>query len=278
MKRLLALTAAVLAFAPAAAPSATSDPLVGSWRYGDGTVRVVRHANGSFTGTVTSSLRFAACPHPAGEPMWRLWGKEGRYSGRQLSFGPWAGCGLRVPLAASVRVDGRVLELRVARRQGLRPGACGASTDCFRLSRIGAAPAPGAPAAADPQPKPTISFDLAANGAPSSGRPQDASYSSSSGAGRIVLDGTGSFLFFDTYSNRSEIVAVRVESLASTTPTRVVARVSVSRSTVPGCDAGATGTLTAEDGADRIALAVCGRARTWTDTAAVTIRSNVPRP
>lgn len=93
-----------------------------------------------------------------------------------------------------------------------------------------------------------------------------------------MSDGSGSFLFFDTYSDRSEIVAVRVESLVSITSSRVVARVSVSRSTVPGCEAGAIGTLTAEDGADRIALAVCGRARTWTDAASVTIRSTAPRP
>jgi hypothetical protein len=102
VKRVLVLAALVLATAPAAAaPTPPGDPLVGLWRYGDGTVRVVRHANGSFTGTVTAQLRFAACPHPAGEAMWRLWGANGRYSGRQLSFGARPGCGLRVPLAAA---------------------------------------------------------------------------------------------------------------------------------------------------------------------------------
>lgn len=276
MKRPLALAAAVLAFAPAAAPSATGDPLVGLWRYGDGTVRVVRHANGSFTGTVGAPLRFAACPHPADEAMWRLWGKEGRYSGRQLSFGARPGCGLRVPLAASIRVGGRALELRVARRQGLQPGACGAFTDCYRLTRVGKAPAPAPPASEPPSaPK---SFDLLANGVPSSGRPQDPSYSSSSAAGRIVLDGTGSFLFFDTYTDRSELVAVRVEAIASAAADRVTARVRVSRSTLPGCKAGATGTLAARDGADRITLAVCGFTRTWTGAASVIVRGTASRP
>lgn len=278
MKWVLALVVAGLAFAPAATPSVAGDPLVGLWRYNDGTVRVVRHANGSFTGTVGVPLRFAACPHRAGEAMWRFWGRDGRYSGRQLSFGARPGCGLRVPLSASVRVDGRVLELRVVRRQGLQPAACGILTDCFRLTRVGAAPAPAAPPAQDPPPQPKGSFDLAANGAPSSGRPQDASYTSSSAAGRIVLDGTGSFLFFDTYADRSEIVAVRVESLASATATRVVARVKVSRSTVAGCATGATGTLDARDGTDRISIAVCGFTRTWTGAASVTIRTSAPRP
>ena len=169
MKRLLALAAVLLATAPAAAtPTASGDPLVGLWRYGDGTVRVVRHANGSFTGTVGAPLRFAACPHHAGEAMWRLWGANGRYSGRQLSFGARPGCGLRVPLAASVRVDGRALELRVARRQGVRPGACGALTDCFALRRVGPLPRPAAPA---PAPTPQRAFDLLVDGAPASGRP-----------------------------------------------------------------------------------------------------------
>ena len=276
MKRLLALAAAVLAVAPAAAPSATGDPLVGLWRYGDGTVRVVRQANGSFTGTVGASLRFAACPHPAGEAMWRLWGKDGRYSGRQLSFGARPGCGLRVPLAASIRVSS-ALELRVARRQGLQPGACGGLTDCFRLTRIGKSPAP-APPAAEPPAAPKRSFDLIVNGDAATGRPQDPSYSSSAAASRIVLDGTGSFLVFDTYADRSELVAVRVEGIASTAAGRVTARVRVSRSTVPGCETEATGTLAARDGDDRITLAVCGFARTWTDAASVVVRGTAPRP
>ena len=273
MKRLLALAATVLALAPAAAPSATGEPLVGLWRYGDGTVRVVRHANGSFTGTVGAPVRFAACPHPAGEAMWRLWGTDGRYSGRQLSFGPRAGCGLRVPLAASIRVGDRALELRVARRQGARPGPCGAFTDCFRLTRVGQSPE-AAPESADA----ATSFDLVANGAPSTGRPQDATYSSSSAAGRIVLDGTGSFLFFDTYSDRSELVAVRVAAVASATADRVSARVNVTRSTVRGCAAGATGTLAARAGDDRITLAVCGFRRIWTGAASVAVRGTAARP
>lgn len=270
MKRLLGLAALVLASAPAvAAPTATADSLVGTWRYGDGTVRVVRHANGSFTGTVTASLRFAACPHPAGEAMWRLWGGEGRYSGRQLSFGPRPGCGLRVPLAASIRLrDGRTLELRVVRRQGLQPGPCGGVTDCFRLTRVGPAPAPASP----PPAAPLRAFELAANGRPSSGRPDDPDYSSSSGPGRVVLDGTGSFLVFDTFTDRSELVAVRVTGIAAASAGTVRATVRVSRSTRPGCAAGATGTLRARNEPDRIELAVCGSTRVWTTAATVAVR------
>lgn len=267
MKRPLALAAAVLAFAPAAAPSATGDPLVGLWRYGDGTVHVVRHANGSFTGTVGAPLRFAACPHPAGEAMWRLWGKDGSYSGRQLSFGVRPGCGLRVPLAASIRVGSRALELRVARRQGIRPGPCGSLTDCFRLTRVGAPPA-----ASPAPPPPSRSFELVANGRPASGLPDDPAYTSSSAAGRIALDGTGSFLFFDTYSDRSELVAVRVTGIESSSAGSVTAAVRVSRSTLPGCVAGADGTLQARDEPDRIVLALCGFTRTWTSVASVVLR------
>ena len=149
MLRLVALLAFAFAV-PAAAPAAPPDPLVGTWRYGDGTVQVVRHANGSFTGTVRSTVRFAACPHLRGEAMWRLWGGEGSYSGRQLSFGPRPGCGWRVPLAASIRVHRTVLELRVARREAIRPGACGALTDCFRLVRVGPPPAPTPAPVAEP--------------------------------------------------------------------------------------------------------------------------------
>lgn len=278
MKRLLALAAVLLATAPAAAtPTASGDPLVGLWRYGDGTVRVVRHANGSFTGTVGAPLRFAACPHHAGEAMWRLWGANGRYSGRQLSFGARPGCGLRVPVAASVRVDGRALELRVARRQGVQPGACGALTDCFELRRVGPLPRPATPAPA-PAPTPQRAFDLLVDGAPASGRPDDPEYGSSSGAGRVTVPSGGSFLVFDTYAAASRLVAVRVTGVASATATRVVARVAVSRSTIPGCAEGAAGTLDARDGPDRVVLAVCGFTRTWTGNATVIVRTTVPRP
>ena len=269
MKRPLALAAVLLAIAPvASAPTAPGDPLVGLWRYGDGTVRVVRHANGSFTGTVGAPLRFAACSHPAGEAMWRLWGSDGRYSGRQLSFGAQPGCGLRVPLAASVRVDGRSLELRVARRQGIRPGPCGSLTDCFRLTRVGAEPTTAPP----PAPAPPRAFELMATGRPAAGAPADATYTSSSAAGRVVLDGTGSFLFFDTFESRSELVAVRVTGITASSAGAVTATVRVSRSTRPGCAAGATGTLSARDEPDRIALRVCGLERAWTSTATVAVR------
>lgn len=274
MKRLLALAVLLLVSAPAAAIStANPEPLVGTWRYGDGMVRVVQHANGSFTGVVRAPLRFVACPHRSGETMWRLWGANGRYSGRQLSFGARPGCGLRVPLAASVRVDGRALELRVARRQNVQPGACGALTDCFRLTRVGPVAQPAAP-----KREPGRAFDLSVSGAPVSGRPDDADYFSSSGAGRVLVPAGGSFLLFDTYADRSELIAVRVERLASATGTRVVARVKVSRSTVPGCDAGSTGTLDARDGTDRIVLAVCGVTRTWTHAASVTVRTTLSPP
>lgn len=274
MKRLLALAALLLATLPGAAGSAGTDPLIGTWRYGDGTVRVVRHANGSFTGTVVASLRFAACPHPGGEAMWRLFGSDGRYSGRQLSFGPRPGCGLRLHLAASVRLSGRSLELRVARREGIAPGACGALTDCFRLTRVGALPP-----SAEPPPSAAVStaFDLSAHGAPEVGAPEADDYSASTAAGRILLPATGtaasgSFLFFDTYADRSELVALRVESVVSSAVGRVVVAVRVSRSTRPGCEAGASGRLDVRDGSDRIAVSVCGFTRAWTDSAAVAVR------
>jgi hypothetical protein len=275
VKRLLALAALLLAALPGAAGSAGTDPLVGTWRFGDGSIRVVRHANGSFTGTVLSPLRFAACPHPGGEAMWRLFGEDGHYSGRHLSFGPRAGCSLRVHLAASIRVSGRSLELRVARREGIRPGACGALTDCFRLTRVGAAP-PRAPEPATP-PAVSTAFDLSANGAPESGAPGAEDYSASTAAGRILLSGpgaaSGSFLVFDTYADRSELIAVRVERLLSRSAGRVAVAVEVSRATRPGCEAGAAGRLEARDGSDRIALTVCGFARAWTASAAVAVRS-----
>lgn len=263
------LAAALLASAPASAtPSATGDPLVGQWRYGDGTVRVVRHGNGSFTGTVVAPLRFAACTHPAGEPMWRLWGGNGRYSGRQLSFGARPGCGLRLPLAASIRVDGRALELRVARRQGVSPGACGGLTDCFRLTRIGPAPAaPAAPPAEDPG-----SFEIALSGRPSSGAPADPAYTGSSGGGWLGLDGTGNLLLFDSYRIGSRELELDVRKLVGAAGRSATAEVAVRRSTVPGCARGATGVLRVRAEPDRVDLLVCGLARAWTRTAQVTFR------
>ena len=268
MKRLLALlvllAALPVAVAATGAPAPAAHPLVGTWRYGDGSVRVVRHANGSYTGTVRSTLRFAACGHPAGERMWTLWGGNGSYSGRQLSFGPRPGCSLRVPLAASIRVSGRALELRVARRQGIRPGACGGLTDCFRLTRVGPAPRPAAPPAPPRPAAPAAVADVSTAGVPAGSAALGEGHSSSSAAGRITVGAevTGSLLLVHTYTSRGDLVALR--------PSRVLVRragvldlaVAVARSEAAGCAAGSTGTLALRDGgtdgADGVRIRVCG--------------------
>lgn len=134
-----AVAAGVVLVGPATA--GPSDPIVGSWRFGDGVVRVAQRGD-SLVGVVVSSTTFAVCPHRAGERMWKL-ESRGRnyYRGAHLSFDDGEpGCGDRVSLAASWSLlPGDRLVLRVAELTGHSPGRCGSfETLCFTLHRVGA--------------------------------------------------------------------------------------------------------------------------------------------
>jgi hypothetical protein len=107
-----------------------------------------------------------------------------------------------------------------------------------------------------PPPPPEGAYELVANG------------TSSSASGRLRLDGTGSLLVLEP----DALLAVRVVRLRSQGAGRALADVRVSRSTVAGCAAGATGTLEVRDEPDRIALRVCGLSRAWTAAATVAFR------
>lgn len=279
MRRLLVVALAALAVAPVAH---AADPLVGRWRLGDGEVRVT-FANGSYTGVVTESIRFAACTHRAGETMWRLWGGGGRYSGRHLSFGPRPGCGWRLWLRVSLALgDDDRLRIRVARREGLLPNACGLLTDCFSLQRRGARPpSPAEPrrAGAPEQPEPFEAWDAAVAGPPVDAEPLGEGYAGTAGSTRIVLarDGAavapeGSLLLAHTFADRTELTALAATRVLRRTATELRLAVEVATTDASGCSPGATGTLVLRTGRDEVAAAFCGRTLTWRDGARVTVR------
>ena len=68
--------------------------------------------------------------------MWTISRDARGYSGRHLSFAPVPGCERRVSLNAVWQLSGDRLEVRIARFEGRRPGACGAGTVCFKLARV----------------------------------------------------------------------------------------------------------------------------------------------
>lgn len=119
-----------------------ADPIVGTWRFGSGTVQVVERGSG-FVGRVVTPIRLAVCPHAAGELMWRLESRGSNYyRGTHRSFDDGKpGCGDRVQLAASWSlVTPNRIVLRVAELTGHSPGACGSfETLCFTLTRSGSA-------------------------------------------------------------------------------------------------------------------------------------------
>lgn len=141
--RLLLATAAVLG-AVLAAPAAAGpvDPIVGSWSFDGGIVRIVVQ-DGGLVGTVVRRTTFAVCPHNVGERIWKLAPRSaGYYRGTHLSFDDGRpGCGNRVSLAASWSLAGEQLVLRVAGLTGHAPGPCGSfQTLCFTLRRVASPP------------------------------------------------------------------------------------------------------------------------------------------
>lgn len=264
MRRVLALVAVLVAGTAAAGSAAPrTDPLVGTWRYGDGLVRVERGGDGAYTGTVVRSIRFLACAHLAGERMWRLFGEEGHYSGTQLSFGPRAGCGLRVRVPVSLRIEERTLAVRASRREFVRPGACGAGTDCFRLERVGSLTPPLPPGPTAATPPPTRGLDVAARGRPSGAASLGPGFVGTEAAGRVTLSGgsaSGSLTFVQTFEDRSELLVLEVTGLVSATAARLQLEVTVKRSDSADCDAASRGRLVVVDsvGGDRVRVQLCG--------------------
>jgi len=222
----VAVAAGVVLVGPATA--GPSDPIVGSWRFDGGVVRVTQ-SGGSFAGVVVSSTTLAVCPHRAGERMWKLEPRGGNfYRGTHLSFDDGApGCGDRVSLSASWSLlSGDRLVLRVAERTGHSPARCGSfETLCFTLHRIvGAGEA-------------TVGVNVDLKGL-------DGETLRGSGARGLVLERDG---------ERTVLSVGRVRSVASTN----VFTLSVVRSTGESCASGSPGTLRVTGFAATIG--VCGR-------------------
>lgn len=207
----VALAAGVVLVGPAGAESA--DPIVGTWRFGAGTVQVSQRGN-ALVGRVVAPMRLAVCPHGSGESMWRL-AASGRnyYRGTHLSFDDrFPGCGDRVKLAASWSLlPGGRLVLRVAELTGHSPGACGSfETLCFTLTRAGsAASVPG------------IGLRLAGLG------------------GETLRGTTTAGLVLERGGDRTSLEVTGVRTQAGDT----VLMLAVARSTAVACAAGSTGTL-----------------------------------
>lgn len=118
MRRLVALAVlGVVLLVGSVASASPTDPIVGTWAYGEGRV-VVRGSGTSFTATVTAATRFAVCTHARGEQMWTIAHPGRWYSGRHLSFDdriPGCDADDRVWLPAAWSVEGNRLTVRIAR-------------------------------------------------------------------------------------------------------------------------------------------------------------------
>lgn len=253
---------------PMSAVTVERDPLEGTWRFNGGTIVVVTRVNGSFRATVRAETTFLHCPHREGEQIWRIWGRDGSYSGLHLGFGARPGCALRYWLPASWRLEGDVLELRVARRTDLRPGPCGLrfSTECYTLRRV------GSPARAE-RPSRTrrvaTSFVIDLNGRPARGAARlGPTYDSSNAGGRVtIVEGangappraSGSVvLVHQQLDGDDALLALQVTRVTGDAPARAFAvEVKVSESVRSPCKVGSKGRMLA-DSAGTLTLSLCG--------------------
>jgi hypothetical protein len=92
--RQLPVALLVAAAAAAAAPAAAlaTEPIEGTWTYGDGRVLVERVGPAEYVGTVVKRVRFTNCDHPVGEKMWSLGGSGSSYRGTHVWYGASPKC------------------------------------------------------------------------------------------------------------------------------------------------------------------------------------------
>ncbi len=246
------------------ASASPTDPIVGTWMYGEGRV-VVRGSGTSFTGTVTAATKFAVCTHARGEQMWTIAHPGRWYSGRHLSFDdriPGCDADDRVWLSAAWSVEGNRLTARIARFAGIAPGPCGSAlTVCFTLRR---AVRPGAATAEAPS---RHSFTVAVSGRPAAGATTlGRGYVGSTVAGdggftergSTILSSSGALTVTHDYEDVADVkVRLRVRGVGALGPEGTASlAVAVANSTSPFCFVGEEGTLVLSNG--KATLSVCG--------------------
>jgi hypothetical protein len=267
-----------------------ADPIVGTWSFAHGTVRVTAAGSG-FVGMVTQPLVFEGpapgpngagdgdCVHPAGEQIWSKIVLTPGYSFRRYSGD-------------------------AVTRNGTGPGSCGPSADpgiYFRLSAhsggrqelqfcaVETQNFPGGCASAfgpaKPKKKPAgpagrVQFFSNFTIGTSHGGPDlGPGYKSTYVEGDLTFKGAevtgqkGEFLVGYEYEN-DKTLDVHLEALGvvgkpdlSGPVKSVVFRIAVHSSQLPGCTAGQRGTLSLADngpkGHDMMTLTLCGRTRSY---------------
>jgi hypothetical protein len=252
-------------------------PIVGTWNFAHGTVKVTAAGNG-FVGTVTQPALFRkdqTCPHPVGEQIWKIQGKEDGghpagehfYGGTALTFGGIP-CSVGAPLGASFKV----LEHRGGRPEIL---FCSYETLPSEGYPDGCAHGFGPPA---PRTGGRASFAFAGiPGISQSGPTLGPGYRFTSATGDVAFKGTkatvrAAIVFSYHYSNGPtrkvgiRVVGVTAKPDLTGSVKSVVFRIAVHSSELPGCTAGQRGTLRLSDagvGDDGIILTICGRTRSY---------------
>lgn len=288
MRRLIVALVIALAATLGGAQAATtpSDPIVGVWSFGGGTV-AVRQTGSTFEGIVRSPIRFTQCVHYAGERMWTIVRTSRGYAGRQFSFGAGIGCKGRIWVSANWKVERAGLRFLVAERSSIWPQRCGVETLCFTLARRSTVPAPGSSPgseATSPVPAGPVSFRFTLEGEPISAAGLGSGYETTvaDGRGSVTAAGaaTGSSVVFHVHrTGDGELIELDVTGSRQPTTSKLVLDLSVRSSTVASCAAGARGTLTLVDGsADEVALSVCGRSSRWRAGGDTKVRVSLTRP
>ena len=265
MRRLVALAGLGVVFLVGSVASASpTDPIVGTWAYGEGRV-VVRGSGTLFTATVTAATRFAVCTHARGEQMWTIAHPGRWYSGRHLSFDdriPGCDADDRVWLPAAWSVEGNRLTVRIARFAGLAPGPCGSAlTVCFTLRRV------VRPSAATDEAPTRHAFTVAVSGRPALGaktlgRGYLGSIVEGEGGfterGSVILSSSGVLTVTHDYEEAADVkVRLRVRGKGALGPEGTASlTVAVASSSSPFCFVGEEGTLVLSRG--RAILSVCG--------------------
>ena len=80
----------IMAFGNVSAQAATQ-PIEGSWNFGNGQVLVQAQPDGSFSGVVVEPISFAGCVHPIGQVIWAMTGSGLSYTGTHVWFHPNCG-------------------------------------------------------------------------------------------------------------------------------------------------------------------------------------------
>ena len=265
MRRLVALAGlGVVLLVGSGASASPTDPIVGTWTYGEGRV-VVRGSETSFTANVTAATRFAVCTHARGEQMWTIAHTGRWYSGRHLSFDdriPGCDADDRVWLPAAWSVEGNRLTVRIARFAGSAPGPCGSAlTVCFTLRRV------VRPSAVTDEAPSRHSFTVAVSGRPASGaKTLGSGYLGSivegeggfTERGSVILSLSGALTVTHDYEEAADVkVRLRVRGLGALGPegTASLTAVVVSSSS-PFCFVGEEGVLVLSRGS--ATLSVCG--------------------